>query len=262
MTTILHLFRVFLSLGIDSLVSIMDVTNDIMANKTSDFNTVTFGTNASNALNSSSPMNSSIDTYNYTTAAYWTVMPIFSIITFILGLIGNGIVLLLFAVDATLRTPFNCYLISLLIANLCLVIMQYSMDIVSNLYQQQWFLGDAACTVYLYAEYVIQGAMFNSHQLIALNRVWAAVHPLSYRSVHSMRIATLLCILNWVYVHAVVVPGWAADALYYRLPVKDNGCQLNAAAWPVWGLVNQLLTYDLPQARAKKKICVKLTNAN
>jgi hypothetical protein len=177
----------------------------------------------------------------------WTIAPIFSLITLVLGFFGNGSLLIAFAKDPSLRTPFSIYLINLLIANLICIILEYPLDIVANLYSG-WFLGEKACTAYLYGSFVIQAAVFNAHQLIALNRMWAAVHPISYRTRHSVRTAVLLCLVMWVYVHLAIVPEWIEDAINSRLPVESHGCLLNKAAQPVSGLTTQLLIYDLPLA--------------
>jgi hypothetical protein len=177
--------------------------------------------------------------------ANWSVAPLFLLIISVLGFFGNGSLLIAFAKDPSLRTPFSIYLINLLVANLICIILEYPLDIVANLYSG-WFLGEKACTAYLYGSFVIQAAVFNAHQLIALNRMWAAVHPISYRTRHSVRTAVLLCLGMWVYVHLAIVPELIADAINYRLPVEASGCVLNREAQPVSDLATQVLIYDLP----------------
>jgi hypothetical protein len=121
------------------------------------------------------------------------------------------------------------------------------MDIITNLYSFNWFMGESACTLYLYACNVLQGVILNAHQLIAINRIWAVVHPISYRSHHSVRTATILCVSMWVYVHLVVGPILLADTLYYRLPIEINGCLMNVLAQPTFNLVSSLVIFDWPE---------------
>ncbi|OWA49810.1 hypothetical protein BV898_14345 [Hypsibius exemplaris] len=178
----------------------------------------------------------------------WTVASVFSIVTFTIGLLGNAVLLLLFIADRALRAqPFNVYLVNLLLANLGVILIQYPMDIITNLHSSQWVLGEPACTAYMYAVFILEAASENAHQLIALNRIWAAVSPVSYRSAHaSARTAVVLSAGVWVYVHVVMGPGWIGDALYYRLPVTTNGCQMNLDGMPIYGWIVQLFIYELP----------------
>src|SRR5450631_291494 len=88
-------------------------------------------------------------TTNTSVTPEWALEPIFSLTTFITGLISNSIILYLFIKDPLLRTPFNIYLINLTLANLILVLVQYPMDIVYNLYSFTWILGNYACTLYI-----------------------------------------------------------------------------------------------------------------
>ncbi|OQV17642.1 hypothetical protein BV898_08266 [Hypsibius exemplaris] len=177
--------------------------------------------------------------------ASWTLAPIVALLTFIFGCLGNGLLLLLFIKDSTLHTPFNMYLINLLLANLACLLIQYPLEFLFGLYKT-WFMGGHACTAYIYGYFVMQAAVKNAHQLIAINRIWAIIHPLSYRTYHSTKFAVLFCLGMWIYVHLALVQGWVADALYYRLPVKEVGCFLNAAAQPIMKKVTVLLIYDLP----------------
>lgn len=186
------------------------------------------------------------DTIFSPTSESWTATPIILLIAFTFGCLSNGILLLLFIEHRALRTPFNIYLINLLIANLAYLCVQNSMDIPFNLYST-WFMGNYACTVYIYGSFVLEAGIMHAHQLIAINRIWAIVYPVSYRSHHSVRTALLLCVGMWVSLHLVIAPGLVADAMYYRLPVESNGCDINAAAQPIWNSAVLLLIYIPPQ---------------
>ena len=178
--------------------------------------------------------------------ANWTTTTVISLAIFLSGLVNNGTILFLFAKNSLLRTPFNVYLINLLLANVLCLLFQYPLDISNELYSETWQLGPHACTVYLYGSWVLQAVIFHSHSLIAVNRIWAIVHPLSYRSIHSTRTAAGLCVAVWVSVHLVVAPGLALDALYYRLPEVAAGCFLDARFQRTWSFVTQVLFFFLP----------------
>lgn len=112
--------------------------------------------------------------------AYWNLAPIVDLLTFVFGTLTNGLLLLQFLKDANLHTAFNVYLINLLVANLACLLIQYPLQMLSDLYRG-WYLTDAACSAYSYGNFVLQAAIKNAHGLIALNRIWAVLHPISYR---------------------------------------------------------------------------------
>lgn len=101
----------------------------------------------------------------------WTAGSVISVITLAFGLLGNSVLLFLFVKDQTLRTPFNVYLMNLLLANMLAMLLVYPLNIIDTLYSA-WFLGDRVCTFYLYGTFAIQAGVFNAHQLIAVNRLW------------------------------------------------------------------------------------------
>ncbi|OQV25519.1 hypothetical protein BV898_00459 [Hypsibius exemplaris] len=177
-----------------------------------------------------------------------TFPTVLSLITFLTGTIFNGTLLVVFAKDRSLRTPFSVYLVNLLLANFTCSVILYPMDFISNLHSAQWLIGNQACTAYLYTTCVIEAGIFHCHLLIALNRMWAVVHPISYRSIHSTQTAVLLCLGTWVYIHLAALPEVVLDALYYRLPVETAGCIINVAENPLrsYDRVAQLLFYHLP----------------
>ena len=178
----------------------------------------------------------------------WNALSAFTLMLLITGTLGNGDLLLLFLKDRTLRTPFNVYLINLLTANFVCVIFLYPMDLMANLHSSHWLLGDRACSLYIYTTYVIEAGIFHSHALIAVNRTWALVHPLSYRSFHSGRTAVFLCLGVWIYVNLAVAPEVIWEALYYRLPPEDVGCNANVVDQPIrtYDNVTQILFYNVP----------------
>ena len=136
----------------------------------------------------------------------WNALSAFTLVLLITGTLGNGGLLLLFLKDRTLRTPFNVYLINLLTANFVCVVFLYPMDLMTNLHSSHWLLGNRACSLYIYTTYVIEAGIFHSHALIAVNRTWALVHPLSYRNVHSGRTAIFLCLGMWSYLNISMTP--------------------------------------------------------
>ena len=85
-------------------------------------------------------------------------------------------------------------------------------------------LGNSACNIYLYPNWVFACAICWAHMLIDTNRMWAISRPISYRTTHLVRKAVILCLAMWVFVHGTPV---IVDARFFRLPEKTNGCMIN-----------------------------------
>ncbi|OQV17089.1 hypothetical protein BV898_08805 [Hypsibius exemplaris] len=181
----------------------------------------------------------------------WTPLSIVQLIIAVWGLVGNGGLFVVFATHRALWTPFNVYVVNLIVANCVCIIVQFPLDTLSSLYDGKWILGETVCTFYLQVLWCLQPIVFNSHQMIAINRIWAVIHPISYRSIHSIRTALCLCAGVWVYVIIGVTPGVLRDTLYFRvpLPVKPqiDYCQINTDAQLSWAVAIQVVYYIWPQ---------------
>ena len=176
----------------------------------------------------------------------WTYISIFSLNIFLLATCFNGFVLILFARNANLRTPFTIYITNLYIANLINQIYQQPLTIATHLYSAK-YLGRAFCNTYLYGSYVIHSAVFNAHFAITLNRIWAVTSPLTYRLYHNKKFAIVICVMFWIYVHVVMLPGLITNALYYKVPLK-MGCYIDKKRKPLltWSIIEQVMLYDVP----------------
>ncbi|OQV13411.1 hypothetical protein BV898_12363 [Hypsibius exemplaris] len=194
--------------------------------------------------------NSSGDNFNTSargrSAVYhpWTVIPTVALTVLVISVPLNSAILYLFARHRHLRTGFTVYLMNLLAANLLSVLIQIPIYLTANRLPY-WWIGGPACTAYIYG-YIIQSGMCNAHALISVNRLWAVCRPLSYRRLHSQRTAWLFCLLMWVYVHSLTLPGVVDDARFYRLPEPIYGCIVNKAAQPGWAFPHQFIVFTLP----------------
>ncbi|OQV13503.1 hypothetical protein BV898_12250 [Hypsibius exemplaris] len=177
----------------------------------------------------------------------WTFLPVFSLTILILALLTNGTVLSLFLRNRSLCTAFNIYLINLLIANVLNMLTQVPVFLLNALAGDTWWTGHMTCNLYLYG-FIFQAIMSNSHVLITVNRLWAVLMPLSYRRHHTRGTAFFLCAFMWIWVHAFKMAYLIRDALYFRPPEGQFGCNYNRPAQQGMALVNQYLIFNVPLA--------------
>ncbi|OQV23335.1 hypothetical protein BV898_02783 [Hypsibius exemplaris] len=153
----------------------------------------------------------------------WTLMPIFYLTVCILGTVGNATTLLVILTDRALRTrAFNIYVINLLTSNFLVAAIQFPLGMLLELYGFTWPWGNPACTLFLYFQGMIQ-----THTIMALNRAWAIVHPVSYRRFNSARLSVAVCFGMWVYDHAAMGTLTVLDTIWYRRDVALYGCFYN-----------------------------------
>ncbi|OQV17910.1 hypothetical protein BV898_08039 [Hypsibius exemplaris] len=117
-----------------------------------------------------------------------TAVPYILILLCISILIANAVVLAAFIKNRHLRTPFNMYIISLVIADLTQTLLDLPFTVMSQ-FIPVWPLGHLACNFRLYGLWVFSAIVRNTHSLISLNRLWALFLPVSYRHYHTNTLA-------------------------------------------------------------------------
>ena len=156
-------------------------------------------------------------------------------------LLTNAVVLAAFIKHSTLRTSFNTYLISLILAVLGQALFDLPFLVMSQ-FVPVWPLGHISCNFYMYSKWIFSAAVRNTHAMISLNRIWALFWPLSYRHAHTKITAIWLCAGTWIYVHVWLCPGLLLDDLYYRM--DEDRCEVNTAALHDWALPTQIVVHD------------------
>ncbi|GAU97137.1 hypothetical protein RvY_08489 [Ramazzottius varieornatus] len=159
--------------------------------------------------------NSTNSTEDLTSDPHWSSTSWLSLFIMVAGFLTNGSVLALYVLQPSLCSPFAIYMINLFIANLIEIALRYPIDLVNELHGR-WWTSWSSCTVSLYCVYVVQGAMYNAHAVIALNRLWAIACPRSYHQKHTRKYAITVCVSMWIYLHIFLLPGVVSDAMYYR----------------------------------------------
>ncbi|OQV14867.1 hypothetical protein BV898_10899 [Hypsibius exemplaris] len=179
----------------------------------------------------------------------WSVAPVISLVTLTVGVTGNGGLIVLFIHDrATLITPFNVYVLNLMVANLLHLINVYPLDVIVGLYSGTWVLGRSACAFFLYGVWLPGCASSVAHSLIAVNRIWAVIFPHSYRTQHGMRAAVMVCLSMWAIIYSVTLPWLVLDQVLYRIPVENGPaeCSVNQSAQFAYSMVIEFTLFNFP----------------
>ncbi|XP_055344230.1 N-arachidonyl glycine receptor-like [Paramacrobiotus metropolitanus] len=173
----------------------------------------------------------------------WNWSTIVKLCIFMLTILLNGIVLFAYVVNRELRTPFTVYVMNLLTINILFAGLDMPFATIFTALPS-WFPGWRVCAVYQYMLYPLAACQLWSQTLVTINRIWAAFHPFSYRSVHSFRIALTTCATVWLITHIVGLPYVVLDVVWHRTPAPYH-CALNEAAQPVTARAFELVMIDL-----------------
>ncbi|XP_072165289.1 visual pigment-like receptor peropsin [Diadema setosum] len=122
-------------------------------------------------------------------------------IVFFVALLGNSLVLFLFAWDATLRTPTNMFLLSLSISDWLVTVAGIPFVTVS-IYAQRWMFSFGGCVAYAFLMTFLGLTSLLSHAAIAIDRYLVITKPhfgiiITYPKALGMIAVTWLWSLMW-----------------------------------------------------------------
>ncbi|OWA52784.1 putative Muscarinic acetylcholine receptor M3 [Hypsibius exemplaris] len=178
----------------------------------------------------------------------WAIITLLIIIC-LTTILANFTVLASFILEPRLREPFSYLLLNLAVADMEIGLMGMS-NLIVYTYFHYWPLGYRYCTVWMYFDWLGVDASLATLSVIAMDRLWAATLPLSYRRYNTTRKAQILIGLIWVVVHAGLLPGWIYDRLYHGSYYGTYDCYWDFNGPTVWAgpLYVVWLTQGLPFA--------------
>ncbi|XP_055336667.1 5-hydroxytryptamine receptor 1B-like [Paramacrobiotus metropolitanus] len=157
------------------------------------------------------------------------------------AIVLNGLILTVYILQASLRSPFNAYIANLAAAEILYSLLGTPWNIVRNLYGY-WPLSFELCSFYLYASYVLNSAIRYGHLLVTFNRVWAVTFPIHYREKHSYPIARTLIYGTWCLLHALHLPLLIRGRL--RPDETDAYCVLNVSFQWRYSIVVEIIGFS------------------
>ncbi|OQV15282.1 hypothetical protein BV898_10514 [Hypsibius exemplaris] len=198
--------------------------------------------NLSTGFANSSRFNSTVEPVT------WTFLPIFSLTVSVAGFLLNTTVMVVFIRDRSLHGAFTVNIFHLLGLNITATLVQYPLAALATLYRGHWHFDVRLCDLYLLSLCMLSAATLNTHGLIAVNRAWAIISPVSFRVGQSRLRSLAICFGLWVYLFLVEFPFWLLDILLFRSRemTEEMTCNFNIAADPVYSSLTNILVYTVP----------------
>ncbi|XP_071527174.1 thyrotropin-releasing hormone receptor-like [Panulirus ornatus] len=136
----------------------------------------------------------------YYSYIYRVIGTLFQGIIFVIGVIGNVMVVIVVAKNKNMTTPTNCYLVSLAIADCAVLIAAVPQEIVSYyLIGNHWIWGHVGCAIMIFLQHLGINASSLSLTAFTVERYIAICHPMKAQTVCTVERAKKITLLVWVF---------------------------------------------------------------
>lgn len=122
----------------------------------------------------------------------------YSFIT-VIGLLGNGLVLVVLIRSRRRSSPFHVYMMNLAVSDL-LCVMMLPLRVLYYVHKGQWVYGDFVCRVSSYILYVNLYCSIYFMAAMSVSRFLAVVFPLQNMQLVRVKSARLVCVCIWLFI--------------------------------------------------------------
>ncbi|XP_076355449.1 thyrotropin-releasing hormone receptor-like [Tachypleus tridentatus] len=156
----------------------------------------------------------------YYSTNYRIVGTIFQGAIFLVGVLGNIMVVIVVTKTRSMITPTNCYLVSLSLADLMVLMASVPNEVLSYyLLGDEWIWGRAGCIIFIFLQYLGINASSLSITAFTVERYIAICHPMKAQLVCTVNRAKKIIIGVWLFACLYCSP-WLfltkTVPLYYR----------------------------------------------
>ncbi|XP_035212605.1 thyrotropin-releasing hormone receptor-like, partial [Stegodyphus dumicola] len=189
---------------------------------------------------------------SYYSMNYRIVGTVFQGIVFIVGVLGNIMVVIVVWQTRSMHTPTNCYLVSLSIADFMVLIASVPIEILGYyLLGDEWILGRWGCAIFVFLQYFGINASSLSITAFTVERYIAICHPMKAQMVCTVNRAKKIIIGVWIFAAIYCCP-WLIltkiEPIYYKGHQNKETCTfaLSREHYAGYFFTDLVLFYILP----------------
>lgn len=163
------------------------------------------------------------------------VVPIVFGAIFVVGVIGNLLLVFTVSRNRTMRTNPNVFLVSLSVGDVLLLLI--SVPFTATIYTiHEWNYGDAVCKVNVFMQSLSLGVSIFTLTAVSGDRFVAVVFPIASYKWSTMRRTLQICAVLWAASVALAVPDlfFANVGFYKHTDRRFLVCNFYPAEWSKW----------------------------
>uniref|UniRef100_T1IRY8 Thyrotropin-releasing hormone receptor n=1 Tax=Strigamia maritima TaxID=126957 RepID=T1IRY8_STRMM len=163
----------------------------------------------------------------YYSYQYRLIGTLFQSIIFVVGVLGNVLVVLVVFRTPSMHSPTYCYLVSLAVADCLVLVAAVPQEIVSYyLVGDEWIWGRVGCALLIFIQYTGINASSLSITAFTVERYIAICHPMHAHAVCTVRRAKRIICCVWIFALCYCSP-WLVltktiPLMYEGIPVKEK----------------------------------------
>ena len=198
--------------------------------------------------------NSSLELYDpeYYSYSYRIVGTLFQGIILLVGLVGNILVVLVVAKTKSMHSPTNCYLVSLAVADVIVLVASVPNELIFYfLIGDKWIWGEWGCAIFSFSQYLGINASSLSLTAFTVERYIAICHPMKAQTMCTVNRAKKIIWGVWIFSVIYCVP-WLGLTKLKPIPykgfedVKKCSFKLSREAYLYYYLVDLIAFYAFP----------------
>ena len=173
-------------------------------------------------------------TYN---APFTIVLMTLYFITFLLGSIGNAMVIFVVLRNRKMRTVTNTFLVNLAVGDIQVVLICMPFTVAPYVYKN-WIYGDVLCKLTPFLQGISIGVSVLTLLAISIDRFLAIHFPLKARIIFSKAKVKMMVVCIWIISIAIATPMAIINNLENEPIFADYSIQMCQESWPSLGAKN------------------------
>ncbi|XP_064641242.1 thyrotropin-releasing hormone receptor-like [Lineus longissimus] len=137
------------------------------------------------------------------TTPYRIISCFFYSVIFLVGFVGNVMVVIVVSKIRVMRTPTNCYLVSLGVADILVLVSACLPQVfatgVPSLRMDEWILGHVTCSILIFLNYLGVNVSSLSITAFTIERYIAICHPMKAQTICTVKRAKRIIVVLWTF---------------------------------------------------------------
>lgn len=193
-----------------------------------------------------------VDEHEYYSECYVVLAVSVVIVIFVIGFVGNILVIVVIIKRRSMHTTTNCYLLSLAYADLLLLLSAAGPATADPFYRRgEWPYGYALCSLVVFIQYFGANASALSITAFTVERYIAICHPMKAQIMCTTERAKKIIIALWCFAFMYCCPWFGLSEVLCKIDERGNkmelcGYRLERYQYRVYYVIDLVLFYILP----------------